>query len=1335
MALRVMALLLLVLCLCPLSSNASNPKTPATINVDKLEIDDLSSNHSPYQIHNSQNGTIWLFYDTFLIIKTGVKTQRHRYVDILNDNNKRYSQISVASNQNELAFAVQDKVVHYHFATKVFSELILPTTTVRHKVQGIDKDPNDNIWIATNTHLFKMHANTHQIEQIHIPKHLLHPQYNSPIIVALSAGQSGNLWLASVVNGFVRLTTGNQFVVIDKSFDMKKFINGMTELDNQQVLLATLQGLFNYSLTDQQIKAIHPKTINSDVRHVVLQKNGQIWFVSQGQLWSMDKNLENLTRRTLNTPQGQSGDPLVVESMISDNENTLWISLKNQGLFKYTAKKNTLSSVAPLPGLKGARYFQAIGKKHYVAANATHTYISEHARQYPFVASASYQSKNNDYWFGSKQAVIKVDSNNTTQTFSVAKLERFPEFISSLLVDRDKRLWIVSRRKGLIIVDPPYLEQQPATEINIDQKVAVEIIAVFNDDRFEDQLLLIAYDGIYQYDLNHHQLIKTAIIAKDQALIESAVLQGDNIIIHHMNNQVLILNRKTHQKQPLNLPFGASGCAVEGPDNRWWFAQKYGKLARFGAQPKTYDMAFGVPRSGFNGVVCYVNNGALTFSSQTGLYAFNQRNDKTNTIAPTTTIDDVQIQRNGKPFKPNVADKLSVQNDNFPIKINLHSSSYAAEQQNRYQYRLSTNTDNKNSNQNTYRDMPNPLQQIVFDALSPDVYLLQMRTSNNDGVWSKPVSLVIDVQGPLWLTWWAKAAYVLLVFLAVRGFYHQRLKRMQTRATELEAQVQQRTGALNKEKQTVEALLRRKNQEFANVSHEFRTPLTLLLGPLAQVLKTNTDSTETQRLTIVQRNGYRLLRMVDQLLNIETFRVKAITQKAPLATGKTIRLLTESFADLAKEKNISLKVKSVVDINFEFTPDALEKIIVNLLSNAIKYTKSGGFITVQSRRMPNNTLRIDVQDSGIGIPHDMLESVFERYHRVLDENSEQVTGAGIGLALVKELVETHEGHISIASVLGKGTTVTINLPIIKEVQDDVVLPNNNDEIIAMELMNFVTPATPIEVNSGTQIEAQENTEQPTVLVIEDNADMRHYIISSIKHRYRVLSAIDGKQGLETAITEVPNIIICDVMMPKMDGYETTHGLRTNDITSHIPVILLTARGDRESRLKGWHQQADEYITKPFDTEELNIRINNLLEIRHILKKRFGQSIFENATEHEGQNNHLEQQFIDKLKDTLEPVYAQTTLNAADMATAVAMSERQLYRKMKSILDMTPAEYLRRFRLEKSKHVLTQGHSASYVAIEVGFSSQSYFGKCFKAQFGLSPGDFKKQGNSQAQRPA
>jgi signal transduction histidine kinase/CheY-like chemotaxis protein len=622
-------------------------------------------------------------------------------------------------------------------------------------------------------------------------------------------------------------------------------------------------------------------------------------------------------------------------------------------------------------------------------------------------------------------------------------------------------------------------------------------------------------------------------------------------------------------------------------------------------------------------------------------------------------------------------------------------------------------------------------------------YQFQVRVTDNNGLWNgDDISIKLIILSPWWLTKFALIIYSLLFITAIYLVVHFRTRVLREKAEELERSVQHRTIELAQEKDKVEQLLEQKNEEFANLSHEFRTPLTLILGTSSQLLASGMEDSQLNRIEVIKRNGYRLLRMVDQLLNIETFRVKAISQKTLQDTGNIIRQLVDAFSDLASEKGIKLQVIHIEDIYFELVDDALEKIVVNLLSNAIKYTPHGGNITLESKRTLNDELYIQIVDTGIGIPKNQLNSVFEKYNRVLSKESEQITGAGIGLALIKELIISHSGSITLNSELGSGTAITVLLPIInesKEKKQSHVSPINAqiDNIVAMELMSLTQQTTLLPVKNNPNLPSSAQNEKTRILIIEDNPDMNKYMSDCLSNDYIVLSAYNGLEGVELAIQEVPDLIISDIMMPILDGYQATQKIRTNPVTDHIPIILLTSRHDLESKLKGWHHQVDEYLTKPFNVEELIIRIENLLAIRNILKSKNNKKALKSLhiepnlldkiinTASADQTNKQDV-FIEKLHHTLEKQHTDTSTTVNTVAKAMAMSERQLFRKLKSVLDTTPTDYLRRFRLEKACLLLAQGQSAINTAFDTGFSSQSYFSKCFKSEYGCTPSDFQKK---------
>ena len=365
-------------------------------------------------------------------------------------------------------------------------------------------------------------------------------------------------------------------------------------------------------------------------------------------------------------------------------------------------------------------------------------------------------------------------------------------------------------------------------------------------------------------------------------------------------------------------------------------------------------------------------------------------------------------------------------------------------------------------------------------------------------------------------------------------------------------------------------------------------------------------------------------------------------------------------------------------------------------------------------------VRIAVSDTGIGIPFDHQHAVFDRFYRVEHENSRS-DSAGIGLALVRELTEAADGAVRLSSQPGRGTTVTVSLP------KHRYRPQNGGTVrkplekasIALEVQSIESLHVGAESQPG-----QDGEEAPSILIVDDNADMREYLRVSLSDRYACITAANGKEALELSMEQVPDLVLCDLMMPGLNGFEVCDALKEDDRTSHIPIVMLTASGGQETRLSAYRHRADDYLTKPFDQSELEVRIANLLTLRDVLRTRFSRQVYEE--EPAGPiHNEKEQVFLDKLHALLENSYADLDFGLSDMARGMTVSERQLQRKLKAVVGHTPAEYLRAYRLRMALQRLRTGQKIGPVAYAVGFSSQAYFTRCFKAQYGTTPKQFQQ----------
>lgn len=558
-----------------------------------------------------------------------------------------------------------------------------------------------------------------------------------------------------------------------------------------------------------------------------------------------------------------------------------------------------------------------------------------------------------------------------------------------------------------------------------------------------------------------------------------------------------------------------------------------------------------------------------------------------------------------------------------------------------------------------------------------------------------------------------------------------------------------RNEQLRKAKQTADQLILAKNRFFSNISHEFRTPLTLILGPVEELLAQIHDEKSVKKLQSVHQNARKLLQLINQLLDLSKLEHGKLQMQQKRSDFIVfLKGAVAEFKSLAESKQIKLDFHAVPkSIVCDFDPEVIEKIVTNLLSNALKFTPEGGSVRVQiaassmqsSARKPitDHCLLITVCDTGIGIAPKHLPHIFDRYYQAHASGTNEYGGTGIGLALVKELIEFYKGKIHVESVESKGTTFTVRLPYeMVELSAISIQPSGishqlsevSFQTLAVSgqpsVANTQLPATSIQ-QPATSSRQRTTSDLDIILVIEDHAELRTYIREHLEPHYKVLEAKDGEQGIELALQHVPDLVISDIMMPKKSGYEVCEFLKENEITCHIPVILLTAKVQTEDKLKGLEIGADEYLAKPFNAEELLVRVKNLIGIRRRL------------FEHYSKNSALEprqmaiaakgREFLDRLKTIVVEHLDDSHFDVEFFARKAALSRSQLHRKLRALTDQSCSEFIMAIRLHCAAELLQKNHlTISEIAYRVGFNDVSYFGKCFKKEFDCTPGKYTKK---------
>ncbi len=653
------------------------------------------------------------------------------------------------------------------------------------------------------------------------------------------------------------------------------------------------------------------------------------------------------------------------------------------------------------------------------------------------------------------------------------------------------------------------------------------------------------------------------------------------------------------------------------------------------------------------------------------------------------------------PLKTNVttASEIHLKHDQNSFTLEFATLDYSSPLKTSYSYILEGFQDNWVSSGHG--------ASAIFTNIPPGEYVFRAMSSNMGGIRNKEASIMIIITPPWWKTWWAYSIYGFLFLGLLYGARNYELNRQKLKHdAELE----------HIEAEKLREMDQMKSRFFANISHEFRTPLTLIEGPARRILGEEGSPKENAHLIV--RNSSRLLQLVNQLLDlskIEAGQIKLKVEHTNLCD--LVKGIGAAFETMAKKKDIRYKVEVPEREEYGWVDgDAVEKCITNLISNAMKFTPEGGSVTLA---MESDGLRmaIRVSDSGIGLDESNMQRVFDRFYQVDTKGTHEYEGTGIGLALTKELVELHHGAIGIESTPGVGSTFTISIPVNKESYTPDQL---SESVLDKKVEIKVKPQEEMKVHEEEDV--KNGQELPLILVIEDNEDMRKYIRMHLNGFYKVAEASDGVEGLEKAIETVPDLIISDQMMPKMEGSMLVQKVKSDPRISHIPVILLTAKAEQRDKLEGLGAGADDYLVKPFDAQELKTRMDNLILQRRKLWDKFRADWMTKPREVHAISS--DEKFLAQVMDIIEKNMSDPDFDLNCLAEKTAMSRVQLHRKLKALTGLAPGEFIRNYRLDRAAQLLKKkAGNVSEIAFDVGFNNLSYFAKAFREKFGVNPSDF------------
>jgi len=644
----------------------------------------------------------------------------------------------------------------------------------------------------------------------------------------------------------------------------------------------------------------------------------------------------------------------------------------------------------------------------------------------------------------------------------------------------------------------------------------------------------------------------------------------------------------------------------------------------------------------------------------------------------------------------------------------------AVPQRNRFAYRL---------NGGAWTDLGNQ-NRVNFSRLAPGTYILQVKAANSDGIWNEEgTQLRITILPPWWRSWPAYTIYLLLLGLALRRYLQFRENRLQI-THQLEEE--------RKEAERLQALDDFKSRFFTNISHEFRTPLTVILGMTERMTtagKRLPENEAANNLGMITRSGQNLLRLINQILDLAKLESGKLTLQLEQADMVVFsRYILESLHSLSEIKDVSLHFETETsDLWMDIDLEKMQSILFNLLSNALKFTPEGGHIYLKVNRTEQDgqlMCSITVRDTGIGIPPEKIGRIFDRFYRVDDSSTRQTEGTGIGLALARELARLMHGDISVQSQPGEGAAFEVTLPVRTAAPKAEHLSEHLSTLLPSTGLMEVVPTRPSLPDDGRDIA---RSELPWLLLVEDNDDVRQFLRACVSEHYRVLEARNGQEGIEMALEHTPDLIVSDVMMPEKDGFELCQTLKQDERTSHIPIVLLTAKASVESRIAGLSRGADAYLSKPFHREELLLTIANLLHARRVVQERL-RALFltaEAAPAAEAQAAtiapealavlEIEDVFVQKIRGYVEDNLGNADLTMDELSRAMTMSYQNLHRKLSALTNLSPVQFIRAIRLQKAMSLLqTTRLPIGDIAFEVGFSDPKYFSRVFTEEFGKPP---------------
>nr|WKN40109.1 two-component regulator propeller domain-containing protein [Tunicatimonas sp. TK19036] len=1242
----------------------------------------------------------------------------------------------------------------------------------------IEEDQQGNYWYASAERgLFKYNPQTASTQHFS-PDSLQLDQLHSSAITDLKVTTDGQLWVVHEDGVFEKLDAKTGKVMLKSAqlavkndhtlMDYQLMVD--TEGDLWFYIFERAKGAYHYNVEKDQLLHFHENStharLNTNIVHSIVQdETGLIWIgTDHGGINLLDKNDLTIRYLTHEPDQKNSLSLNSINVLYKENNGTIWVGTYKKGidfyhknLFNFQLVNHSPSNPESLPyedinafvedslgnlwiGTNGG------GLIYYDRTQESFTQYQHDANDPESISSnviiSLYLDRKHTLWIGTYHGGLNSFDGKTFEQY-----RHNPQISSSLADDRiwdmyedaAGNLWIATSGGGLDLMDKKnngfiHFRSGDINSVNSDY------ISSLDEDTLGNLWIGSAY-GVDVYNSNSGRFIHHLPEEGNERSLSNINV---NFVYVDSQNQVWVGTReglnlydrannnfRVFRKED-GLPDNTMLAMREDEQHGYWVSTPNGlsnlKFERddfLAAEAvfNNYSEPEGLQGKEFNvKAACKTRKGELVFGGPNGFNIFSPDEIQVNKAVPEVVLTDLKVFNKSVGVRKllnervlldkslNQVEEITLQPGEDMISLEFAALNFFHPLHNEYAYQLEGFNKHWISSSSQSRT-------ATYTNLSPGEYTFKVKASNNDGFWSPEAkALKIKVLPPIWKT---RTAFILYACILIAALWLARkimLERVRLRF--MMEQQQQEARQLHE----VDMM---KIKFFTNISHEFRTPLSLILSPMEKLMKNTTNQEQLKHFQLIHRNAKRLLTLVNQLLDFRKMEEQEI--KFNPAEGDIIRFIREivcSFSDLSENKNIALDFTSgVAEINTHFDKDKLEKILFNLLSNAFKFTPEQGTVSVrvnwdktERTEAGNPWLKIQVADTGIGIPQERHEDIFRKFFQNEIPGTFINQGSGIGLSITQEFVRIHGGKIWVESEPGKGACFTVLLPVEPLAQKEIVLSpayveDNDDEVPVRQLLD--------------ETSAHDRDKKPVLLLVEDHEDFRFYLKDNFKHAYHILEARNGSEGWAVTKKHIPDLIVSDVMMPEMDGIDFCEKVKNDRRTSHIPVILLTAKSAENQKVEGFAVGADDYVGKPFNFEILESRIKNLIAQRETLRESFLKK-----SEIEPEKiaiSSMDDKLMKSAIKAVEENMANPEFSVEELSRQLGMSRVHLYKKLLALTGKSPIEFIRIIRLKRASQLLKESQmTVAEVAYEVGFNNPKYFSKYFKMEFNILPSHYASQ---------